>query len=276
MCIPKGKLDRALIPADYVSVEKVEDVSEKLKRIFFPGGFSCYTSCHTVGEAEIIYNEVVVRQEYFRHGLSAAGAQCILDVGANIGIFTLFVKQIAPEAFVYAFEPMRETFQVLNENIRLHNCANVHSFNLAIGNQDHSEKTFTYFPNMPGNTTATPVLKVVQKVALDEIFGKELSEFLNQAELRTAQVRTISSIVRENGITNVDYLKIDVEGDEIAVLEGIEEQHWPFSRQVAIETHSERLRAQARVYLEGRQYQVFEDAGISSVLGDANLYARRG
>ncbi len=276
MCIPKGKLDPAIIPPDYVSVERVEDVSEQRKRIFFPGGFSCYTSCDTEGEAELIYNEVVVRQEYFRHGFSVAGAHCILDIGANIGMFTLLVKRVAPEANVYAFEPMRETFQVLEENIRLHNCADVHAFNLAIGNQDHSEKTFTYFPHMPGNTTATPVLKEVQKIGLDQIFGKELSDFLNQAELRTAQVRTISSVMREYAITDVDYLKIDVEGDEIAVLQGIEEQHWSIIRQVVVETHSEQLREEARAYLEDRQYQVFEDAGLSSALGDANLYARRG
>ncbi len=276
MCINRGKLDPAMLPPGYVSVEKVEDVSEQISRIVFPGGFSCYTRRHSEGEAELIYNEIIIRQEYFRYGLSVAGAHCILDVGANIGIFTLLVKQIVPEAIVYAFEPMEETFQVLDENIRLHNCIDVRTFNLAIGNQDHSDKTFTFFPHMPGNTTATPIIKEVQKMALDQIFGKEHSEFLNQSELRTAQVRTISSVIREYGITSVDYLKIDVEGDEIAVLQGIEEEHWPIIRQVAVETHNEQLRTQARAYMEDRRYQVFEDAGISSGLGDSNLYARRG
>ncbi len=123
MCVNRGKLDPAMIPPDYVSVEKVEDVSEQIKRVFFPGGFSCYAPSHAEGEAELIYNEVINRQEYFRHGLSVTGAQCVLDVGANIGIFTLLVKQLVPEASVYAFEPMRETFQVLEANIRLHECS---------------------------------------------------------------------------------------------------------------------------------------------------------
>jgi len=72
------------------------------RKLTFPGGFSCYTH-GLFGEPSLIYTEIMVKQEYFQHGLSVAGARCVLDVGANIGIFTLAVKQQVPEATVYGF-----------------------------------------------------------------------------------------------------------------------------------------------------------------------------
>ena len=73
---------------------------------------------------------------------------------------------------------------------------------------------------------------------MDQIFGKEASDFFDQTETRTAPVRALSSVIREPGITSVDYLKIDVEGGEVSVLGGIEEMHWPLIEQIAVEAHT--------------------------------------
>ena len=98
-----------VFPPGFVHPEAVEDVSANLKKLTFPGGFSCYTQ--NPGEVALIYNEIMVKQEYFQHGLSCAGARCVFDVGANIGVFTLSVKLQAPDATVYSFEPISETFR---------------------------------------------------------------------------------------------------------------------------------------------------------------------
>jgi hypothetical protein len=50
-------------------------------------------------------------------------------------------------------------------------------------------------------------------------------------------VRQLSSIIDELAITTMDPLKIDVEGAEEEVLEGIEERHWPVIRQAVVEVH---------------------------------------
>ena len=95
------------------------------------------------------------------------------------------------------------------------------------------------------------------------------------SESRVAQVRTLSSVIQEQGIIGVDYLKIDVEGNELSVLEGIEELHWPVIRQVVIETHNEQLREQVFEYLACHSFEVYVDRGISSPAGVSNVYARR-
>jgi len=268
-------LNSFIYPPGYILPKSIEDVSEYLKKVIYPDGFSCYTPSESEGETTLIYNEIIAKQEYFRYGLSVAGARCVFDVGANIGLFTLVVKMKVPDASVYAFEPIPETYHVLEENVRLQECTDVHLFNVAVGSQDRTEKVFSFFPHMPGNSTSVPDIKHAQKPAMDQIFGKEASDYFSVSESRSAQVRTISSIIRECGITCIDYLKIDVEGDELSVLEGIEEIHWPFIRQVVVETHTELLKEKAHEYIASRNYEIYTDAGLSSPMGVSNLYAQQ-
>jgi FkbM family methyltransferase len=265
-------LSNFAFPPGYVHPETVEDAPNHLQKLTFPGGFSCYAppKCE---EVVLIYNETMVNQEYFQKGLSVLGARCVIDIGANVGIFTMAVKLKAPEATVYAFEPIPDTFQVLEQNVRLLGCSDIHLYNVAIGSQDHVEKAFAFFPNMPGNSTAIPALKDEQKQVMDQIFGKELSDFLMQSETRIVQVRTLSSVIREQGIASVDFLKVDVEGGEISVLEGIEEMHWPIFKQVAVETHNAQLREKVSEILVQHGFEASADLGLSSATGVSIVYA---
>ncbi len=266
--------DKSMFPPSFIYLERVEDVANSIKKLTFPDGFSCYVQLGP-NEAALIYNEVIVKQEYFQHGLSVANARCVIDVGANIGIFTMAVKRKTPRAVIYAFEPIQDTFQILEKNVHSTGCSDIHLYNVAIGSQDHTEKVFTFFPNMPGNSTARPALKDNQKQAMAQLLGKATSDFLHQSETRTVQVRTLSSIIRDQEITNVDFLKIDVEGSEISVLEGIEEAHWSIFRQVAIEAHSAALQEQACEILVQHGFEVSSDLGLSARMGDSIVYGRR-
>ena len=261
-------------PPGFVRPESVEDVGDGLSKITFPGGFACYVRAQP-GEAELIYNEVIVQDEYFQGGLSVEDARCVLDVGANIGIFTMAVKARNPEASVYAFEAIPDTFQVLQRNVGLLDDSGVHLYNVALGTQDGGEATFTFFPNMPGNSTAVPSLKEENRPVMDHIFGKELSDFLHQTETRTVPSRTLSSMIREAGIHAIDYLKVDVEGAEVSVLQGIEDEHWQMIHQVAVEAHTPALRDQVCEILSNHGLEVHTDLGLSSPGGASMVYARR-
>jgi FkbM family methyltransferase len=267
-------VDPAFIQPDFVFPEKIEVISPDLKRVSFPGGFSCYT-CDDPSEAALIYNEIMVRHEYFQHGFSVEGAHCVFDVGANIGIFTMAVKLMAPNSTVYAFEPIQDTFKALEQNILAYGWSDVHTYNVAIGSQDGTEKTFTYYPHTPGNTTATPDLKLTAKPVIEQIFGKEAWDYMFEVELRVVPVRTISAIIQEEGITSIDYLKLDVEGDEFHVLNGISELHWPMIRQMVVEVHTEKLKDKVSELLVQHGFELFVDHGLSSPMNVSNVYARR-
>ena len=269
--------DDFVSPPGFIFPQTIEDAGNLFQKLTFPDGFSCYVQSGP-GEAALIYNEIIAKQDYFQYGLSVAEARCVIDIGANIGIFTMAVKRKAPEAIVYAFEPISDTFHILERNIRSLECSDIYLYNVAIGSQDHSEKTFTFFPNMPGNSTAIPALKEISKPIMDEYFGKEISDFLHQSETRIAPVRTLSSVIREQGITSVDYLKIDVEGSEISVLEGIEEMHWSIVNQIAIEAHNAHFREQVCETLVQHDFEVVYDQGLlgkSSPSGVSLVYGKR-
>ena len=46
-------------------------------------------------ETDYIYNEIFVLQAYLRHGITVSDGDCIVDAGANIGLFTVFASRLA-------------------------------------------------------------------------------------------------------------------------------------------------------------------------------------
>ncbi|MBN1812708.1 MAG: FkbM family methyltransferase [Anaerolineae bacterium] len=263
-----------LVPFDFVHAAIVERESESLKLLTFPGGFRCYTHS-SIEETEQIYNEIMVKQEYLGHGLSIDGARCVFDVGANIGLFTFLVKSRSPDTTVHAFEPVKETYDIFMLNVRLWGFSGVHAYNVAVGSQEQREKTLVFYPNMAGNATFSPAIKQTQREMMNRAMGKEATDFFFRSETRVVQVKTLSSAIEESEVTSIDYLKIDVEGDEVSVLEGVAEQHWPLVRQIAVEVHSPELLEKVRARLIDRGFQVHSDVGLSAAAGASNLYARR-
>jgi uncharacterized protein (UPF0216 family) len=63
------------------------------------------------------------------------------------------------------------------------------------------------------------------------------SRTIKNAERVTCQLRTLSEVILEHQIRQIDLLKIDVEKGELDVLLGIAEQDWFKIKQVVIEVH---------------------------------------
>jgi Methyltransferase FkbM domain len=93
------------------------------------------------------------------------------------------------------------------------------------------------------------------------------------------EMTTISTALREYGIDVVDLAKIDVEGAEWEVLQGIDESDWPRIRQLAIEVHDVDGRvARMRDVLEAKGYGVVveeADWATHRLMGIHMLYASR-
>lgn len=260
---------------DFVHAAAVTETEDSYRLLTFPDQFRCYT--HTsVAETELIYNEIFVKQEYLRHGLSFENCRYVFDVGANIGLFTVFAKSRNKDLIVYAFEPISDTYRVLLRNIALHENDAVHAYNYAIGLHSDTERMFTFYPNMAGNSTANPENKEEQRQVMNEVFGKTQTDFYFQAEMRVAPVRTLSALIAATGVTTIDFLKIDVEGDELAVLQGISPEHCRIIRQVVVEVHTALLFQEVQAFLNTKGFTVLSDTGISAFTGVTNIYAVRG
>jgi FkbM family methyltransferase len=131
-------------------------------------------------------------------------AMVFIDVGANIGQYTLLAsKLVGPPGAVHSFEPSPTMFSWLSRNVRANGGRNIHLNRLALGDR---EKTATLYLSTPENTGAT-----------------SMNQQYNFSGKRTdVHCITLDSYLAQHGIMSVDVMKVDVEGAELEVLIGAE------------------------------------------------------
>jgi amino acid adenylation domain-containing protein/FkbM family methyltransferase len=237
-------------------------------------------------ETAFLYEEIFGRGGYLKHGIEIPQDACVLDVGANIGLFALLVARLAPDARILAFEPIPAVHRVLSLNAEIHGLRGS-THDCALG-RTAGTATFTYFPHITllsgryadASADAGMVRQMLENAgqldpsdSVDEL----LADRLEHEEVERP-VSTVSEILREHGLERVDLLKIDVEKGELDVLAGIDDGDWPKIQQVVIEVHGgdARLR-EVTDTLEraGFEHWVDEDELLRGS-GLYNVYARRG
>lgn len=248
-----------------------------MKKINLPNNLECYYLSKK--ETEFIFSEVFTEQQYIRNGITINEGDCIFDVGANIGLFSLFVSRLKKQVKIYAFEPIKQIFEVLQENTRLHSIANISLFNYGLSSENNSKKLFTFYPNMAGNSTTRPLDKLEQRDVMNATLNKDMVEYLFQSEEVSGEVKTLSSVINELDIRSIDLLKIDVEGEEYNVLLGINQNQWSKIKQIVVEVHDidGRLdRIQKLLTTYGFDITVEKNNLLPATLKNFNLYAIRG
>lgn len=249
----------------------------------FSNGLECYY-VSSEEETEYIFAEIFTEQQYIRNGILINEGDCIFDVGANIGLFSLFVNGIQKNLKTYAFEPIAETFAVLKENQQLHFLNNMSLFNYGLSSENNSEKLFTFYPHVAGNSTTRPgeIIADEDDFIYDLNTGKveDLFEdfFIEKKQIK-CEVKTLSSVIDELGIDSIDLLKIDVEGEEYEVLKGIEDKDWPKIKQIVAEVHDKKGRlGKVKEMLTSYGFDVKlqkRECLPSTYVGTFNLYAVR-
>jgi len=122
----------------------------------------------------------------------------VLDVGANIGYFTLVLASlVGPSGRVFAIEPQSENFRRLSENVHNNNLQNVSTSHIAVGESEGTSSL--YLSNYNGG-----MHRLYKSVCCTDT-----SE--------TVLVKTIDSIVQN---TRISLIKIDIEGYEYFALKG--------------------------------------------------------
>lgn len=167
----------------------------------------------------------------------------VLDVGANIGMFAIFIKLKHPGAEILAFEPAPDTAGILRQNIELHKFEDVLVREVALGSGPEPAAQFTYYPALPGNSTRYPEQKESAKVALTRFYSARVAERLYKGRDITVPVERLSAFLSAD--RPVDLLKVNAQGGELEVLLGIDPAHWPLIRQavLAVQDHDNRLAA---------------------------------
>ena len=129
----------------------------------------------------------------------------IFDVGAHIGLATIFFNQKYPLARITAFEPNPNTFPLLEENTYFNNIHNVTLHNVALGKKSSQRTLFIDSSNNGGFSTASFMKNAwngTQESLGIEVITEPLSKYIN---------------------STIDLVKMDVEGTEQEIIEELEE-----------------------------------------------------
>jgi amino acid adenylation domain-containing protein/FkbM family methyltransferase len=246
----EGEAQRLL---GYVVLErKYLEVIDGRRRYGLPNGMAIVQQ--NKNETDYQYREIFTQESYLRHGITLKKDMCVFDVGANIGMFTLFIGERCPRARIYAFEPIAEVCHSLRINAELYG-TEVKVFEYGISDEER-EETFTFYPRqsmMSGVSEYADAAyeKEVVKLSMRneqqqghaegmELLLAEADELLDKRfgeRAEHCQLRRLSEVMRAESVTRIDLLKIDVQGAEMDVLRGIDENDWNRIGQVVLEVH---------------------------------------
>jgi FkbM family methyltransferase len=161
----------------------------------------------------------------------------VIDVGSNIGLFSVkAAREVGPEGKVISIEPHPVAFELLRHNIQVNGLKNVTPIPVALGSrQDEAPLLFSR-----GSTVGT---------FYDSILH-------SQDNARTVvRIVTLDSLVAELKLERVDFLKIDVEGAEMDVLEGAAGLlERGMVQRVVVETHGDELVSRSIDFLTSRGF----------------------
>jgi len=214
-------------------------------------------SCVNAYEVDFSVHEIF-SEDLSAHGLQLPPDGVYLDVGANIGLFSLYLRDHCPTARIIAFEPMPAVFAALECNLAAMTPPGL-AVPLALG-AEAGWAEFDYFPGVAALSTQNHEVGKTMSAGLRRLLGGQqagddvqdildktgaaeavadtafLDDLLRPETVR-AQIDTLSAQMAALGVDAVDLLKIDTEGAEREVLAGLAESDWPKIRQLLVEVH---------------------------------------
>lgn len=146
----------------------------------------------------------------------------VFDIGANIGYYTLIAAHNVTKGSVHSFEPVPVNFKALENNISLNNLSNVIANACGISNVQSFEKYYVSSIDNSGMSGMKPA-----------------ENFSGLVE--TINTITIDDYSNEHGLERLDFIKIDIEGNELNALMGMEKVLQKFKPVIFIELLEEHL-----------------------------------
>lgn len=179
-----------------------------------------------------IIDEIFLEKAYFPSpDFWIKDNEVIVDIGAHIGVFTVFAAKRA-KCLVYSYEPRPDNYELLKENIRLNGIQNcVRAIQSAVG-------------GVSGNLKFS--MDTVGLGSLDDVKG-------NKIIVRTI---TLKDLLDTNHIAKVDFLKIDVEGEELRMLLNLPKEYLSRISRISMESHTKTITSKLTDYLSNNGFSV--------------------
>ena len=182
---------------------------------------------------------------------AAAGRPFVfVDIGANVGLFSLFVASCAGNnARILAVEPERENLRRLRFNIDANPGLPIRVLALALGEREGSVALEVH-PSDRGGTRTRPLPDSAKASGI------------------VVECKTLAQVLAQENVQRIDALKIDVEGAEDAILlpffQAAPKSLWP--RLLIVEDTHELWRADLFAELQARGYSVTARSKLNAMM----------
>jgi FkbM family methyltransferase len=171
------------------------------------------------GERYVFY-EVFMKSCYLSAGQRIRPGDTVIDIGANVGFFSILAASlVGPTGSVIAIEPHPETFAQLQRNVEVSGMKNIRARQAAVAETKGTCSLF--FGDIP---TYSSLFSTVDG---------------NPPELQSREVATttLEDVMKEESLVRCNYLKVDCEGAEYAILESISPEVAQRIDQITMEIH---------------------------------------
>ena len=159
-------------------------------------------------ETEFLYEEIYAHRCYARHGITIPPSAVVVDVGANIGLFSLWVRRETTHPVIIAIEPSPQCFTALEMNLA-GPMTSLHR--VAIGSSRQSNVEFHFYPSAPGESTRhTQERSDMHALTMREaaVSGIHAPCDDSTSSLFTANVHPLSDIIHVEELERIDLLKV--------------------------------------------------------------------
>jgi FkbM family methyltransferase len=178
-------------------------------------------------EKKIILDEVCYAKHYFpkintSQDFSIKEEDIIIDIGANVGIFSVYAANLAKKGKVYAFEPVKENFDRLKFHRELNRVGNLFLINKGVSNKNKKIKIYLCSEHSGGHSTNKNKLKALNESIKSVVFVECVS---------------LKTIFDQYEIKRCDFLKIDCEGEEYKILKCLPKPYFKRIEKIALEFH---------------------------------------
>ena len=197
--------------------------------------------------------------EYDIKGFEIKIGDTVVDIGAQIGTFSVYAAQKAKRGKVFAYEPFLENYDILLKNKALNRLKNIKTFNLAVS--DTKGKVSFYTSKL--NSAAPSLIKFQG----DHIKIKE-----------KVSAVSLEDVFEKNKLKRIDFLKIDAEGSEYKIILGASKSTLQKVQKIVMEYHLipglKHKPKDIRSYLEKNGFTV-KERRLPFFLEVGHIYAKR-
>jgi FkbM family methyltransferase len=162
------------------------------------------------------YLEIYLREDYFKGNCTVKPGDVVIDIGANVGIFTSLAFDMGASR-VIGFEPFPKNYELAKKNNPF-----AEIYNLAVSDKIENIELYYTPTGCGGHST------------IKEYCDSKPDHFPTHLTVRTT---TLNNIIENNFLEKIDFLKVDTEGAELLIFNGLSDENLDKISSIALEYH---------------------------------------